>query len=66
MPSGPRLAAFFAVIYYAALRPEEAVNHCKDNIVLPPLARNSATGEWEEPADDWGELQFCVAELSRS
>ena len=25
-PSGPRLVAFFAVIYYAGLRPEEAVN----------------------------------------
>ena len=24
-PSGPRLAAFFAVIYYAGLRPEEAL-----------------------------------------
>src|SRR5262249_21109557 len=61
MPSGPRLAAFFAVIYYAALRPEEAVNLRKDNIVLPPLARNNATGEREESADDWGELRFCLA-----
>ena len=26
LPSGPRLVAFLAVIYYAALRPEEAVN----------------------------------------
>ena len=61
LPSGPRLAAFFAVIYYAALRPEEAVNLRKDNIVLPPLVRNDATDEWEEPADDWGELRFCSA-----
>jgi hypothetical protein len=29
MPSGSRLAAFFAVIYYTALRPEEAVNLAK-------------------------------------
>jgi integrase len=61
MPSGPRLVAFFAVIYYAALRPEEAVNLCKDNITLPPLVRNDVTGEWEEPADNWGELRFCSA-----
>jgi integrase len=52
MPSGPRLTAFFAVIYYTALRPEEAVNLRKDNVTLPPLVRNNVTGEWEEPADD--------------
>jgi integrase len=60
MPSGPRLVAFFAIIYYAALRPEEAVSLRRDNITLPPLVRNDATGEWEEPADDWGELRFCA------
>ncbi|MDA8318563.1 MAG: integrase [Actinomycetota bacterium] len=59
MPSGQRLIAFFAVIYYAALRPEEAVNLRKENLTLPPLILNAATGEWEEPADDWGELWFC-------
>jgi len=61
IPSGPRLAAFFAIIYYAALRPEEAVSLSKDNIALPPLIRNDATGNWEEPADNWGELRFCSA-----
>ena len=60
-PSGPRLAAFFAVIYYAGLRPEEAVNLRKDNITLPPLVQNNDTGGWEEPADNWGELRFCSA-----
>lgn len=33
--SGRRLAAFFAVMYYAALRPEEAVNLRKSNLSLP-------------------------------
>jgi len=61
IPSGPRLVAFFAIIYYAALRPEEAVSLRKDNITLPPLVRNDATGKWEEPADNWGELRFCSA-----
>jgi integrase len=60
-PSGPRLVGFFAVIYYTALRPEEAVNLRKDNITLPPLEWNDATGKWEEPADGWGELLFCSA-----
>jgi integrase len=57
----PRLVAFFAVIYYAGLRPEEAVNLRRENITLPPLVRNDVTGEWEEPADNWGELRFCSA-----
>jgi integrase len=34
-PSGPRLVAFFGVMYYAALRPEEAVNLRDYNIILP-------------------------------
>lgn len=36
-PSGPRLVTFFAVLYYAGLRPEEAVNLRRENITLPPL-----------------------------
>ena len=31
----PQLVAFFAVMYFAALRPEEAVNLRKDNLSLP-------------------------------
>lgn len=61
LPSGMRLVAFFAVIYYTALRPEEAVNLRKENVTLPQLALNADTGEWEEPADNWGELWFCSA-----
>jgi integrase len=33
--SGPRLIAFFGVMYFAALRPEEAVNLQVDDLVLP-------------------------------
>lgn len=61
VPSGPRLVAFYAVIYYAGLRPEEAVSLRKDNVTLPALVRNAATGEWEEPPDGWGELHFGLA-----
>ena len=33
-PSGPRLVAFFAVMYYAGLRPEEAINLSADDVIL--------------------------------
>jgi integrase len=52
-PSGPRLVTFFAVMYYAGLRPEEAINLMADNVILPPPGR---------PADDdWGELHIRSA-----
>src|SRR6266576_138493 len=47
-PSGPRLVAFFAVMYYAGLRPEEAINLGRDNVILPPHGQG----------DDWGELHI--------
>lgn len=40
--SGPRLVAFFALMYFAALRPEEAVNVRAGNLSLP------AGGGWGE------------------
>jgi integrase len=49
-PSGPRLVAFFAVMYYAGLRPEEAINLAADNVMLPPPGRSDD--------DDWGELHL--------
>jgi integrase len=52
-PSGPRLVAFFAVMYYAGLRPEEAINLNRDNVILPPPDRPSD--------DDWGELHIRSA-----
>ncbi len=59
-PSGPRLVAFFAVLYYSGLRPEEAINLRKDDVTLSPLAWNERTQHWDEPTeeDDWGELHF--------
>jgi integrase len=52
-PSGPRLVTFFAVMYYAGLRPEEAINLAADNVILPPPGRSAD--------DDWGELQIRSA-----
>lgn len=54
VPSGSRLVAFFAVMYYAAARPAEAVNLRRGDVVLPALVENSETGEWEEPENGWG------------
>jgi integrase len=57
-PSGERLTAFFALMYYAALRPEEAINLRRDNVTLPPLLKNAETGQMEELANAWGELHL--------
>ena len=43
-PSGPRLVAFFATMYYAALRPEEAAALSKHHLSLPD--------------EGWGELHL--------
>lgn len=42
--SGPRLVAFFALMYFSALRPEEAANVYKHNLALPD--------------EGWGELHL--------
>ena len=55
-PSGARLVAFFGVMYYAGLRPEEAINLRADNIVLPSKARQDAPDD-----DEWGELHLRTA-----
>ncbi|MBV9013378.1 MAG: tyrosine-type recombinase/integrase [Pseudonocardiales bacterium] len=43
-PSGSSLVAFFGVMYYSALRPGEALNLRKSNLLIP--------------AEGWGELIF--------
>lgn len=50
-PSGPRLVAFFALMYYSGLRPEEAINLDRDALVLPPAAER----------DSWGEVHLTSA-----
>ncbi len=49
-PSGPRLVAFFAVMYYAGLRPEEATNLSTDNIILPPGTWDAERQLWQDPS----------------
>ncbi|MGK5555857.1 tyrosine-type recombinase/integrase [Actinomadura kijaniata] len=57
-PSGKRLVAFFALMYYAGLRPEEAVNLRRGDIMLPDLITNPETGEQREDLDAWGEIHI--------
>ncbi|MEU0517364.1 integrase [Streptosporangium sp. NPDC006007] len=59
--SGPRLVAFFAVLYFAGLRPEEAMDLRTANVILPALVWNEETDQWEEPPNAWGELRFRTA-----
>jgi integrase len=41
LPSGPTLVAFFGVMYYAGLRPEEAISLRVEDVILPPEAQNA-------------------------
>ena len=62
-PSGPRLVAFFAVMYYAGLRPEEAINLGRDNVILSPGVWDEESQQWQDPPEDedWGELHIRTA-----
>ncbi len=62
-PSGPRLVAFFAVMYYAGLRPEEAINLAADNVILPPQTQDEDSQQRRDQLDDqdWGELHIRAA-----
>lgn len=51
-PSGPMLVVFFAVMYYAGLRPEEAINLRVEDVLLPQHAQDN---------DRWGELHLRSA-----
>jgi hypothetical protein len=46
--TGPRLVAFFGCLYFAGLRPEEAVSLTRDNLAIPESG--------------WGELHLSTAE----
>jgi integrase len=50
-------------MYYAGLRPEEAINLATDNIILPPPVWDEDGQQWQDPPDDqdWGELHLRSA-----
>jgi integrase len=57
-PAGDRQAAFFGVMYYAALRPSEAVNLRKQDLLIPEEVWSEDRQQWEFPEGEsgWGEL----------
>lgn len=74
---GPPLVAFFGAMYYAALRPEEALNLKKDDLAIPPPRWDDASQteiyEWgdlhlkkarPEVADDWSDVGEANEERS--
>jgi integrase len=60
-PSGPRLVAFFGVLYYSGLRPEEATGLRRQDVVLPELDWDATSQAWTEPSEQWGELHLRTA-----
>jgi len=55
LPSGPTLVAFFGVMYYAGLRPEEAISLRVEDVILPTEPQCG-------PDDQaWGELHLRTA-----
>jgi integrase len=60
LPSGSRLVAFFGLMYYAGLRPEEAAALAKHHLSLPPMNWNEEMKQWEPPEgqDGWGDLHL--------
>jgi integrase len=63
-PSGSRLVAFFAVMYYAGLRPEEAINLSADDVILPiegPKEDHREPLDTHDDDDEWGELHLRTA-----
>ncbi len=51
-PNGSRLVAFFAAMYYAGLRPEEAINLSTGNIVLRPRVWDAERQLWQDPPEE--------------
>ena len=62
--SGHRLKAFFGCLYFAAMRPEEAVALSKPNLSLPTQKWNEKEQLWAFPEgeDGWGEFYLEDAE----
>ncbi|WP_194923138.1 tyrosine-type recombinase/integrase [Catenulispora pinisilvae] len=55
-PTGERLQAFFALLYYALMRPSEAMDLTEDCFTLPPEPPKG------QPETEWGRVRFSVAD----
>ena len=60
-PSGPRLVAFFGVLYYSGLRPEEAIGLRRRDVVLPDVDDDSDASSGQDAGNQWGELHLRKA-----
>jgi integrase len=51
------------MMYYAALRPEEAINLSADKVILPLQTWDADNQKWHDPPhdEDWGELHIRSA-----
>jgi integrase len=67
-PSGPRLVALFAVMYYAGLRPEEAVNLGRDNVICRPESgtRRASGGRVLQTMTTGASCTFAARRLMRA
>lgn len=54
--SGHLLRPFFAVMYFAALRPEEAVNLRWSDLTLPEYVWAPEKDDWTASGSEWGEI----------
>jgi integrase len=60
-PSGPRLVAFFGVLYYSGLRPEEAIGLHRRDVQLPDMVNDEGSLRKGGSVDQWGELHLRAA-----
>lgn len=56
LPSGPRLVAFFGLLYYSGLRPEEAIGLRCGDVILPDATSAERTGQSVDSGETWSEL----------
>jgi integrase len=57
-PSGLRLVAFFGLLYYSGLRPEEAIGLRCGDVILPDPASDETAQAPTKPSESWGELHL--------
>ncbi|ATE57499.1 tyrosine-type recombinase/integrase [Actinosynnema pretiosum] len=57
--TGGKLVAFFGLLYFAGLRPEEALHLRRENLDLPPRTWDQERGRWV--ATEWGSIHLSRA-----
>jgi integrase len=53
--------AFFGVLYYSGLRPEEAIGLCRRDVMLPDMADDVGSQREGGSVEQWGELHLRAA-----